>query len=47
MSHCPDCGKAVDELVKSDASAGAFLRAKKTVWDCPHCGAILGVSGAT
>lgn len=46
MSHCPDCGEEVEKLVKSDASAGGFL-SSRNVWDCPHCGAILGVSGNT
>ncbi|SIR47423.1 hypothetical protein SAMN05421858_2393 [Haladaptatus litoreus] len=43
MSQFPDCGNEVKKLVKSDASAGGFL-SSRNVWDCLHCGSILGVS---
>ncbi|GAA0226437.1 hypothetical protein ACFFQF_10995 [Haladaptatus pallidirubidus] len=35
--------KKSKKRVKSDASAGGFF-GSRTVWNCPHCGAILGVS---
>ncbi|WP_440007500.1 hypothetical protein [Halomicrococcus sp. SG-WS-1] len=43
MSHCPDCGEDVTELTKSRVAADHTFSAA-TVWECPHCGAVLGVS---
>ncbi|MCO8242892.1 MULTISPECIES: phage terminase large subunit family protein [unclassified Haladaptatus] len=43
MSHCPDCGDEIENLAKGNATARHTFSAA-TVWECPHCGVILGVS---
>lgn len=45
MAHCPDCGEPVERVVPSEAETTRAIRGA-TVWECPHCGAILGVSGS-
>jgi len=42
MGHCPDCGVEVDELAVSETRIASGI-----VYECPDCGAIVGVSDAT
>ena len=41
MGHCIGCGAEIIEVVESDTDA-KFSDAN--VWECPECGAVLGVS---
>jgi uncharacterized protein with PIN domain len=41
MGHCLACGEELREVIKSDTAA-KLSDAK--VWECPECGAILGVT---
>lgn len=41
MGHCLGCGTEIVEVVESDTDA-KFSDA--TPWECPECGAILGVT---
>ncbi|MFC4358231.1 hypothetical protein ACFO0N_09755 [Halobium salinum] len=42
MGHCLGCGEELVEVVESDTDAR--FEGGTTVWECPHCGAVLGVS---
>ena len=42
MGSCPGCDTEIREVVESDTDARYTGGA--TVWECPNCGAILGVS---
>jgi uncharacterized Zn finger protein len=41
VGHCDACGAELREVVESDTDA-KFSDA--TVWECPKCGAVLGVT---
>ena len=41
MGHCPDCGRDLESVVLSDTDVVSGV-----VYECPECGAILGVSDA-
>lgn len=41
MGHCPDCGREVEEVAVSETQVTSGV-----VYECPKCGAILGVSDA-
>lgn len=41
MGNCTNCGELLIEVVESDTDA-KFSDA--TVWECPNCGGILGVT---
>lgn len=41
MGHCLDCGEEIDELGVSETEITSGV-----VYECPNCGAILGVSDA-
>jgi|GEM_PF-2564730 len=42
MGHCIACGEELIEVVESDTDAK--FTGDATVWECPNCGGILGVS---
>ncbi|QLG26935.1 hypothetical protein HUG10_04995 [Halorarum halophilum] len=42
MGRCPGCESEIREVVESDTDAR--YNGDATVWECPSCGAILGVS---
>lgn len=41
MGHCIACGEELVEVIESDTDA---KYRDATVWECPECGAVLGVS---
>lgn len=41
MGHCVDCGEELDSVVLSETDVVSGV-----VYECPECGAILGVSDA-
>ena len=42
MGHCSDCGAEIDELAVSKTAVPSGI-----VYECPECGAIIGVADAT
>jgi predicted nucleic acid-binding Zn-ribbon protein len=42
MGHCIGCGAELLEVVESDTDTR--YNGDGTVWECPECGAVLGVS---
>jgi predicted RNA-binding Zn-ribbon protein involved in translation (DUF1610 family) len=42
VGHCTDCGEDLLEVVESDTDAR--YNGDATVWECPSCGAVLGVT---
>jgi predicted RNA-binding Zn-ribbon protein involved in translation (DUF1610 family) len=41
MGHCIACGEELMEVVESETDA---KYSDATVWECPDCGGILGVT---
>lgn len=41
MGHCSDCGEELASVAVSDTEVASGV-----VYECPECGAILGVSDA-
>ncbi|ESP88250.1 hypothetical protein [Candidatus Halobonum tyrrellensis] len=41
MGHCPHCETELREVVASDTDAR--YESEVGVWECPACGAVLGV----